>query len=81
MDSKPTWKSEIALVAGLLAAILPVLMDKLPADSAWVAVLGAVMAAVTYIGGRQLRVASEVRSAAIIAASKAGPQSPSSDQG
>lgn len=71
--SKTTWKSEIALVAGLLAAVLPVILDKLPPDSVWVAVLGAVLAASVYIGGRQLRVAADNRSAVLLEAAKAAP--------
>lgn len=54
MDPKPGIKTTevLALVAGLLAAVLPVVMDKIPPDSVWVAILGAVLAAATYIGGR-----------------------------
>lgn len=42
----------IALIAGLLTAILPVVLEKLPAESAWIPILGAVLAAAAYIGGR-----------------------------
>lgn len=42
----------LALIAGLVVVVVPVVMDKVPADSVWAPILGAILAVATYIGGR-----------------------------
>ena len=64
----------LALIAGLLAAVLPVIMDKLPPDSVWVAVVGAVLAAATYIGGRSWVKAAASKADAIKSVNLKDPQ-------
>lgn len=70
---KPGIKSTeiIALVAGLLVAVLPVIMDKVPPDSVWAPIIGAVLAAATYIGGRSWVKASASKANAIVSAANA----------
>jgi hypothetical protein len=70
---KSTGKSEIALAAGIALAVIPLAMDYIPKDSAWVPVLGALLAIATYIGGRQLRLGAEAKANAVIEAAKAAP--------
>jgi hypothetical protein len=44
----------LTLIAGLLCAVIPVVLDKVPAESIWAVVLGTTLAAATYIAGRSL---------------------------
>lgn len=54
MELKPGVKTSsfIALVAGILVSVIPSFMSVVPKESVWVPVLGAVLAACTYIAGR-----------------------------
>ena len=67
---KMTWKSEAATVAGVLVAIIPLLAGKLPQDSEWVAIIGAVMALCTYVAGWKYEKVGAARNAAMLEASK-----------
>jgi hypothetical protein len=75
METKPTYKTEIALAVSLLMAVLPVILDALPPDSKWIPLVGGLLALVTYMGSRQYRVASDNKSAALVEASKQVPPS------
>jgi hypothetical protein len=68
--SKMTWKSEAATVAGVLVSLLPLIMGKLPPDSEWVGVIGAVMALMTYVAGWKYEKVGAARNAAMLEASK-----------
>jgi hypothetical protein len=54
MEPKPGIKTTefIALIVGLVVAVVPVVLDKIPPDSVWAVVLGGLLAVATYIGGR-----------------------------
>lgn len=75
---KPGMKTTeiLALAAALIAAMVPVLLDYIPPDSRWVPILGFILAAATYIGGRSYVKASGNTAAALVEASKQGPSKP-----
>jgi len=54
MDPKSGFKSSefIILMAGMITAIIPVILRAVNPDSVWAIALGALLAAATYIGGR-----------------------------
>jgi hypothetical protein len=79
MDAtKPGFKTTefIALIAGIIATVVPLLMDKIPPGSVWAVVLGSLLAVATYISGRSYLKAASVKSDAIaaIGATKSNPQ-------
>ena len=62
------------LVAGMLVAVLPVIVDKVPADSLWAPLLGSLLAAATYIAGRSWVKTAEAKADAIKTTAAAVPQ-------
>ncbi len=81
MEPKPGIKTTeiIALVAGLLTAIIPAVTGLLPPDSVWIGILGAIGAACAYIIGRSWVKASTVRANALVAIAKnSGVKDPTS---
>jgi len=71
MEAKPGMKTSeiLALVAGLLTVLVPVLLEKIPPDSIWAVILGAVGAVAVYIGGRSWVKAAASKATAIAALS------------
>lgn len=57
----------VVLVAGVAAAVLPVVLDKVPPDGVWAVVLGALLAAATYIAGRSHVKATTIKANALMA--------------
>ena len=41
-----------ALIAGILATVIPIIMDKVPSGSVWAVILGSLLAVASYISGR-----------------------------
>ena len=78
MEIKPGMKSTewIALVASIVLAVVPVLLDKVPAESTLYVILGLLVTVATYIVGRSHVKASGLKAEAMAAAVKAsaGPQ-------
>ena len=66
----------LALVAGLLTAVLPVVLEKVPSSSAWAVILGALMAAASYIAGRSYVKATGLKAEAIRAVGERPPANP-----
>lgn len=61
----------VVMIAGLLSCVIPVVMDKVPQDSVWYVICGALLASCAYIAGRSLVKASEAKSEAVKAAADA----------
>lgn len=73
MDPKSGFKTSelLALVASILVAALPIVLDKLPPESTWAVVLGVLLTIATYIAGRSYVKGAASRGAALVEASKA----------
>ena len=73
MEAKPGIKSSelVVVMAGLLVAILPVVLDKVAPDSVWAVVLGALFAAATYVAGRSYVKGRALEQAAVSEAARA----------
>lgn len=82
MEPKPGLKTSeiIVLVAGLLVAVIPTITGILPADSVWIAILGALGAAASYIIGRSWVKASTAKAGALVEMARFGgdPKDPTS---
>jgi hypothetical protein len=65
----------VMAVAAVLAGVLPVVLDMLPPDSKWIGIVGAILAAATYIAGRAHVKATGAKAAALVEAAKAAPPS------
>lgn len=57
-------------IFGIASAVIPVVLDKVPAGSVWAVILGALLAASTYIAGRTVVKATATKADAYVAAAK-----------
>jgi F0F1-type ATP synthase assembly protein I len=66
----------LALFAGIIGAIVPVLMDRLPAESMWGIALGCLLAASTYIVSRTTVKVTDIKAKALIASKQGTSANP-----
>lgn len=78
--SKMTWKSEAATVAGVVVAVLPMLMGKVPEGSVWASVLGAALALATYVAGWKYEKVQSERTLSMAEAVRGMPGNPTKPQ-
>jgi hypothetical protein len=79
VETKPGIKTSeaIALVAGCIAAIIPVIADRVPPDSVWAVLVGILGAVSAYILGRSYVKGKNSTGTALVEASKASVANPS----